>query len=279
LNLRRGPLWKANLPTTVDTTNNWVESNNVSDTNFSNKWTCRVVAPTASGGAITGRIVDGSGRGVEGAVVVLNGTQNRKFITAAEGFYRFDGVETGGFYTVTPSRVNYTFSPATRSFSQLGESTEAAFGATATGQTANPLDTPEYFVRQRYLDFRGPEPEEAGFNFWSDQILGCGNDQNCVSFKREMVSAAYFLSIEHQRIRGLVDRLYRASHARQSQFSEFIPDTRIVGLGVRVGDEGWKAKLLANKEAFLAAFVNRPAFRAVYDGMDNSLFVATLISQ
>jgi hypothetical protein len=91
LNLRRGPLWKANLPTTVDAANNWVESNNVSDTNFSNQWTFSKLAPTASGGAITGRIVDGSGRGVEGAVVRLNGTQNRKFITGRRGLYRFDG--------------------------------------------------------------------------------------------------------------------------------------------------------------------------------------------
>jgi hypothetical protein len=26
------------------------------------------------------------------------------------------------------------------------------------------LDTPEYFVRRRYLDFIGREPDEAGFN-------------------------------------------------------------------------------------------------------------------
>jgi hypothetical protein len=57
-----------------------------------------------------------------------------------------------------------------------------------------------------------------------------------------------------------------------------MPDTRAVGVGVRVGDEGWEAKLQANKEAFLNAFVNRPAFHAAYDGMDNSLFVDTLVS-
>ena len=57
-----------------------------------------------------------------------------------------------------------------------------------------------------------------------------------------------------------------------------MPDTRTVGLGVRVGDDGWEAKLRANKEAFVAAFMNRPEFHAVYDRMDNSLFVETLIS-
>ena len=134
-------------------------------------------SPSATGGVVTGRIVDHNGVPVEGAVVRLGGTQNRKFITDANGFYRFDNVETNGFYTVTPSRANYTFSPSVRSFSQIGETTEAAFGATLTsGGFVNPLDTPEYFVRQHYLDFLGREPDEAGFNFWSDQILECGND-------------------------------------------------------------------------------------------------------
>jgi hypothetical protein len=45
-----------------------------------------------------------------------------------------------------------------------------------------------------------------------------------------------------------------------------------------VGRDGWEAKLQANKEAFVNAFVNRAAFHAMYDGMDNSLFVDTLIS-
>jgi hypothetical protein len=283
LNLRRlrtsDSHWVAQLPTTRDTANNWVESNNVLAADLPTQWTFSSLAPTASDGVVTGRIVDNNGNPVEGAVVRLQGTQNRKFITDANGVYRFDNVETSGFYTVTPSRVNYTFSPAARSFSQIGETTEAGFGATlSTSGFVNPLDTPEYFVRQHYLDFLGREPDEAGFNFWSDQILGCGGDQECISLKRENVSAAYFISIEFQKTGGLVDRLYRASYGRQSQFSEFMPDTRAVGLGVQVGKEGWEALLAANKEAFLNTFVNRPAFHAAYDGMDHSLFVDTLIS-
>jgi len=112
--------------------------------------------------------------------------------------------------TVTPSRVNYTFSPATRSFSLVGDTTEAAFGATlATSNLQNPLDTPEYFVRQNYIDFLGREPDESGFNFWSDQILECGADRNCIDRRRENGSAAFFLSIEFRETGGLVDGLYR----------------------------------------------------------------------
>jgi hypothetical protein len=233
--------------------------------------------PTASDSSVVGRITDEHGLPVEGAVVQMTGSQDRKFITDANGYYRFDNVKTSGFYTVTPSRVNYTFSPSSQSFSQLGETTQAVFNGTASGQTENPLDTPEYFVRQQYVDFLGREPDEAGFNFWSDQILGCGTDTNCIDRKRENVSAAYFLSIEFQQTGGLVDGLYRASYGVRPSFDQFMPDTRAVGFGVVVGDEGWQAKVAANKKAFVNAFVNRAAFHAAYDGMDNSSFVSKLI--
>jgi hypothetical protein len=272
-----GTGWAPVLPTSSDFTNNWLEATGV--TQFS-AWTFNsTVAPTATNGVVSGRIVDNNGVAVEGAVVRLTGTQNRKLITDANGFYRFDSVETNGFYTVTPSRANYTFSPASRSFSQIGQTTEATFGATVTSSTlVNPLDTPEYFVRQHYLDFLGREPDESGFNFWSDQILECGTDTSCVERRRINVSAAYFLSIEFQTTGGLVDGLYRASYGVRPQFAQFIPDTRAIAQGVVVGQEGWEAKLDANKQAFVAAFVNRPAFVAVYGNMDNSTYVDTLIS-
>jgi hypothetical protein len=271
--------WKAVVPTSRNTgvvEDNWLESTAV--TAFS-EWTFANLAPTASGGVVSGRIVDSNGAPVEGAVVRLAGTQNRKFISDANGFYRFDNVETNGFYTVTPSRANYTFSPAVRSFSQIGETTEAAFGATLTSSGfVNPLDTPEYFVRQHYVDFLGREPDEAGFNFWSEQILECGTDTDCSERRRENVSAAYFLSIEFQQTGGLVDGLYRASYGVRPQFGEFMPDTRAVARGVEVGRAGWEATLEANKQAFVEAFVQRPAFVNAYGNMANDVFVDTLIS-
>ena len=57
-----------------------------------------------------------------------------------------------------------------------------------------------------------------------------------------------------------------------------MPDARTVAQGVVVGNPDWQTRLLANKQAFVATFVDRPAFHALYDSMDNSLFVDTLIS-
>ena len=56
-----------------------------------------------------------------------------------------------------------------------------------------------------------------------------------------------------------------------------MPDVRTVGTGVVVGNEGWEATLQANKEAFVASFVNRAAFHAAFDNLSNDAYVATLI--
>jgi hypothetical protein len=235
--------------------------------------------PTAADGVVSGRITDPNGVAVSGAVVNLAGSQNRKTITDGNGNYRFDSVETSGFYTVAPSLVNYHFSPENRSFSLLANKTDAVFTATRDEViSGNAIDTPEYLVRQHYLDFLGREPDESGFNFWSDQMLDCGNDTSCRELKRINVSAAYFLSIEFQQTGGLVDGLYRASYGRRPLFAEFMPDTRTVAQNVIVGIGDWSGQLAANKEAFINAWVERPAFRAVYDGLANDAFVDTLIS-
>jgi hypothetical protein len=235
--------------------------------------------PTAADGVVSGQITDPNGVAVSGAVVNLAGSQNRKTITDANGNYRFDSVETSGFYTVAPSLVNYHFSPENRSFSLLASKTDAVFTATRDAViSGNAIDTPEYFVRQHYLDFLGREPDDIGFNFWSDQMLECGTDANCRELRRINVSAAYFLSIEFQQTGGLVDGLYRASYARRPMYAEFMPDTATVAQNVIVGNGDWSGQLAANKQAFVSAWVERPAFRAVYDGLANDAFVDTLIS-
>ncbi len=261
----------------VDTATNQASISGVSDATLLSDWTlAQPNAPTAANGLVSGHVLDNAGKPVAGALVYLSGTQNRKFITDANGNYRFDKVETNGFYTVTPMRANYVFSPGARSFSQLGNNTEATFTATLANGYVNPLNMPEYFVRQHYLDFLGREPDEAGFNFWSDQILECGNDAACIDRRTVNVSAAYFLSVEFQQTGGLVDRLYQASYGRSPRYAEFMPDTAGIAREVVVGRTGWEGQLAANKEAFLASWMERPAFHSVYDTLSNDAYVDTL---
>src|SRR5260221_12539333 len=103
-----------------------------------------MLAPPGGHGNIGGTIVDSNGAPVSGVTINLSGTQSRVAITDSNGRYSFDSVETNGFYTVSPSRANYTFTPENRSFSLLGVHTDASFTATANNSHLNPLDTNEF---------------------------------------------------------------------------------------------------------------------------------------
>jgi hypothetical protein len=242
-------------------------------------WSAPPLTPTAAPATISGQVTTAEGNPLGGVTVRLNGSRSARTITDANGQFRFHNVDTHAFYTVTPALVNYNFVPGSRSFSLLANMSDATFTAMVhPTQNANPLDTPEFFVRQHYLDFLGREPDESGFNFWSDQIYECGADTNCIERRRENVSAAYFLSIEFQQTGGLVAGLYRTSFGRGPLYAEFMPDIAVVGRSVVVGNDGWQQRLAANKQAFIEAFVQRAPFRAVYDNLGNSGFVDELIA-
>jgi glucose/arabinose dehydrogenase len=227
-----------------------------------------VNGPTASSATIAGRVIDAGGTPVSGAVVRLSGAQQRKTITDADGNYYFDSVVSGGFYTVAPSRANFVFSPGQRSFSQLGAQTDAVFTGSATGDLVNPLDTPEYFVRQQYVDLLGREPDEGGFNFWSDQILGCAGDPACSAARRRDVAAAFFVSTEFQDSGYFVYRLYQGAFGARPTFAQYIPDrNRVIG----------GANLDSARAALADDFVGRAEFKQAYpDSFSNEQFVNKL---
>jgi serine protease AprX len=236
------------------------------------------LAPTAAGAIVSGQVTTPNGLPLAGVTIQMNGETLRKTITDSEGNYHFDGVDVNKFYTVTPERMNYSFSPENRSFSLVGNKADAVFTASLnSGAFGNPVDAPDYFVRQHYLDFLGREPDESGFTFWSNQMIECGGDAACAERRRINVSAAYFLSIEFQQTGGLVDGLYRASYGRRPMYAEFMPDTATVAHDVVVGRGGWPEQLEANKQAFVAAWIERAEFRQAYDGIANDAFVDTLI--
>jgi hypothetical protein len=267
----------------VDDVNNTGTINGVS--NFSD-WTLgEPVAPTAANGTVGGQILDDQGNPVEGAAVRMSGSQTRLTVTDAAGKYRFDNVETNGLYVVMPSRANFTFSPSQRSFSQLGQHTEATFTAAANGGTLNPLDASEYFVRQQYVDFLGREPDEPGFNFWVNNIQSCGADVGCREVKRIDTSAAFFLSIEFQQTGYVVYRAYQAAFGDITnapvplKLNEFKPDTQQISNGVVVLQDGWQQKLESNKQAFMNEFVQRARFTAAYPAaMTPAVFVDKLFA-
>ncbi|OLE54034.1 MAG: hypothetical protein AUG51_10460 [Acidobacteria bacterium 13_1_20CM_3_53_8] len=211
--------------------------------------------PTAADANLSGQIRSSDGAPIAGTTVTLNGTESRRTITDDEGNYHFDNLETNGFYTVTPSRANYTFSPVNRSFSLSGNRTDASFTGEPTTETANPLDTPEYFVRQQYLDFLGREPDEGGLDFWAGKLRQCGTEASCLHRESINISAAFFMSEEFQETGSFVYSLYRAGLGRRLSYAEFAADRQ------RVVDAG---DMEARRQSYLASFVERAEFLQKY---------------
>jgi hypothetical protein len=147
----------------------------------------------------------------------------------------------------------------------------------AYGNIANPIDAPSYMVRQQYVDFLNREPDQSGGDFWTNEITSCGTDTQCVEVKRINVSAAFFLSIEFQQTGYYVYRVYKSSYGRVPVLQEFLPDNARIASGVIVGNDGWQARLTANKQAFMQSWVQRADFKARYDQLTNDQYVDNLI--
>ncbi len=270
--------WATGLPFTTarrnfaadsDGTRVWLAGGYASDGVTALNTTERFTPPTASSSTISGVITSADGSALAGVTMRLSGTQTRLTITDSNGNYRFDDVETGGFYTLTPSRANFVFTPVDRSFSQLGNHTDAAFTGSFTGDNANPDDTTEYFVRQHYLDFLGREPDQGGFEYWSGQINVCNGDADCIRSRRIGVSAAFFASAEFQQTGSYIYELYAGALGRAPGYEEFMPDrSKVVG-----GPD-----LDASKVKFTDAFVQRSEFTAKYSqGLTSDQFVDALL--
>jgi hypothetical protein len=227
--------------------------------------------PTAADGEISGSVLTSDGIALGGVVVRLSGTQSRTAITDSNGSYSFSDVETNGFYTVTPSRANYSFGPAERSFSSLSRKTEAAFTATASQQqTENPLETNMFFARQQYLDFLGREPDTKGLAYWSNELDKCGTDAGCLNDRRIGVSTAFFMESEPQLTGSYIYRLYKGALGRSISYSEFSTDRQQVVGG---------AELEASRAAFADQFVQRGEFMQKYSQATSAeSFVDDLLS-
>ncbi|HYN84839.1 MAG TPA: DUF4214 domain-containing protein [Pyrinomonadaceae bacterium] len=225
---------------------------------------------------ITGRVIGAAGQGLAGVTVRLTGAQQAVTRTDATGRYSFGYVSKTGTHTVTPAGSGLTFLPASRTVTDPVSNLTAHFLAPANAPNA--IDAAQFFVRQHYNDFFGREPDAAGLAFWSDQMTSCNGEPNCLTARRENVSAAFFLSREFQETGFLVHRLHKATFNSMPAYDSFIPDQQRLGRHVVVGQGDWEAQLARNKAAFLDGWVARSRFRDIYDAMGNPQFVDTLLA-
>ena len=145
--------------------------------------------------------------------------------------------------------------------------------------SGNPIDEARNFVCQNYHDFLNRQPDEAGLQFWTEQITSCGDNQACVEDQRQRVSTAFFLSIEFQNTGYLVFRFHRASYGSLPTYTQFLRDTQRISKDVVVGQPGWEQQLAANQEEFAREWVSRPEFTSRYpDSMSREGFVNALFA-
>jgi hypothetical protein len=139
----------------------------------------------------------------------------------------------------------------------------------------------EFFVRQHYHDFLNREPDPAGLAHWKNEFFQCNGNSACLEVKRVNVSAAFFLSIEFQETGYFVYRVHQAAYDTRHtlRLRTFLADTQEIGRGVQVGVGDWRARLDANKKAFVERFAASPAFAAIYGGMSNAQYVDALGAQ
>jgi len=88
---------------------------------------------------ISGRVTDSTGAGLAATTMTLSGTQSATVQTNSTGNYTFSNLAIGN-YTVTPSKTDdlltYTFTPPSRSYTNLNSSQVADFSATTSIQSA-----------------------------------------------------------------------------------------------------------------------------------------------
>ena len=157
----------------------------------------------------------------------------------------------------------------------------------------NPIDDSRQFVKQQYRDFLNREADQAGEDFWTDNIAKCSDparrpagqtEAQCTLRQRETTSGAFFLSPEFQYTGYFVHRMYQGGLGRRPKLSEFIPDAQFVGAGIIVNSQLSAAKINQNKADFAAQFVNCTdaskyrcsEFKAIYDGLSNQQYVDKL---
>jgi cytochrome c peroxidase len=170
-----------------------------------------------------------------------------------------------------------------------GVSVTPAFKMTIFGAapltTPNPIDEPRQFVKQQYRDFLNREADQAGEDFWTDNITRCSDplrrpagqtEAQCTDQQRETTSAAFFLSPEFKYTGYFVYRFFKGALGRQPLLSEFTPDMQSVGAGIIVNSQLSAAKIEANKTAYANQFVSKPEFIAIYGGLGNQEYVDKL---
>jgi len=253
------------------------------------------VAEDSTGLLTVTRTGDLSGTSTVDFVTVNGSASNRKDYAFRSGTLRFGPGESSKSFTVlitddvfieNDETLTVTLSnPSGAVLGSLNGATLTIIDNDAVASFPNPIDDARFFVRQHYRDFLNREPDTPGWDFWTSQITGCGNNTQCLSSKRDSVSAAFFLSPEFQVSGNFIYRMYKGSliqgpgpGGRFPTYAEFIKDIQQVTLGIVVDNKLSPQVIETNRAIFAEQFVLRAEFRTIYDSLNNQQYVDKLFA-
>lgn len=135
----------------------------------------------------------------------------------------------------------------------------------------------DYFVFQQYVDFLGRMPDTGGFNDWLNVLNTCGPNQGKLGSPegcdRVHVSSGFFRSTEFGERGYWVYRFYSGALGVRPTLDKFKPDSR------RLNGNQSPAELEASRAAFIADFMARPTFTAIYSGLTGAANASAFIAK
>ena len=165
----------------------------------------------------------------------VNGTATNRIDYAYRfGRLKFNPGETSKSFTVlitddvfieNDETLTATLSnPTGGSLGSLNTATVTVADNDTSQPNVNPIDNARFFVTQQYADFLNRAPDQAGSDYWTNEITRCGSNPSCLIARRNGVSAAFFIENEFQITGFYVYRLYKASFGVVPTRQQFIMD-------------------------------------------------------
>jgi uncharacterized repeat protein (TIGR01451 family) len=197
------------------------------------------------------------------------------------GTLRFAAGESTRQFTLSLVNDVYVEGPETFTLT-LSNPTGAALGQNSSvpvtitdddvAGAANPIDNTSFFVRQLYVDLLSREPDPAGWNGWTTRIDQCGQPgQPPPPCDRVTVGGDGFLrSGEFFDRQFFVLRLYRTGLGRILRYDD-VGDLAFVS-GFLTAEQ-----LELNKQDLVSEIMARPEFSNIYNGLNDTQFVDTLL--